>query len=68
MEHEDNLVLAHTQQLGTMAEQITGLQRRMGQVEDGLDSIQEKLAHNGWMMAAILGGVVIELALEILKH
>ena len=68
MEHDDELVIAHTQQLSTMKEQITGLQRRMGTVEDCINRLEEQMSHNGWMLAAILGGVVVELALQLLKY
>ncbi len=68
MEHDDELVIAHTQQLSTMKEQITGIQRRMGAVEDCINRLEEQMSHNGWMLAAILGGVVVELALQLLKH
>ena len=68
MEHDDELVINHTQQLSTMKEQINGLQMRMGAVEDCINRLEEQMSHNGWMLAAILGGVVVELALQLLKH
>ena len=68
MEHDDELVINHTQQLSTMKEQITGLQMRMGAVEDCINRLEEQMSHNGWMLAAILGGVVVELAIQLLKH
>ena len=67
MEHED-LVIAHTEQLFTMQEKLAGLDRRVSVVEDGINSLTRKFDRQGWMLAGVLGGVLLELALMILKH
>jgi hypothetical protein len=67
MEHED-MVIAHTEQLFTMQERLAGLDRRVSVVEDGINSLTRKFDRQGWMLAGVLGGVLLELALMILKH
>jgi hypothetical protein len=67
VEHED-LVIAHTEQLFTMQEKLAGLDRRVSVVEDGINSLTRKFDRQGWMLAGVLGGVLLELALMILKH
>ena len=67
MEHDD-MVIAHTEQLFTMQEKLAGLDRRVSVVEDGISSLTRKFDRQGWMLAGVLGGVLLELALMILKH
>lgn len=67
MEHED-IVIAHTEQLFTMQEKLAGLDRRVSVVEDGINALTHKFDRQGWMLAGVLGGVLLELALMILKH
>jgi hypothetical protein len=67
MEHDD-MVIAHTEQLFTMQEKLAGLDRRVSVVEDGINSLTRKFDRQGWMLAGVLGGVLLELALMILKH
>ena len=67
MEHDD-MVIAHTEQLFTMQEKLAGLDRRVSVVEDGINELAHKFDRQGWMLAGVLGGVVLELALMILKH
>ena len=67
MEHDD-MVIAHTEQLFTMQEKLAGLDRRVSVVEDGINDLAPKFDRQGWMLAGVLGGVLLELALMILKH
>jgi tetrahydromethanopterin S-methyltransferase subunit G len=67
MEHDD-MVIAHTEQLSSMQERLAGLDRRVSVVEDGINSLTRKFDRQGWMLAGVLGGVLLELALMILKH
>ena len=62
------MVIAHTEQLFTMQEKLAGLDRRVSVVEDGINSLTRKFDRQGWMLAGVLGGVLLELALMILKH
>jgi len=51
-----------------MEERLAGLDRRILVVEDGISSLTRKFDRQGWMLASVLGGVLLELALMILKH
>lgn len=68
MEHEDEIILSHSQKFATMEERLAGLDRRILVVEDGISSLTRKFDRQGWMLAGVLGGVLLELALMILKH
>jgi len=68
MEHEDEIILSHSQKFATMEERLAGLDRRILVVEDGISSLTRKFDRQGWMLASVLGGVLLELALMILKH
>jgi hypothetical protein len=68
MEHEDEIILSHSQKFATMEERLAGLDRRILVVEDGINSLTRKFDRQGWMLAGTLGGVLLELALMILKH
>ena len=68
MEHEDEIILSHSQKFATMEERLAGLDRRILVVEDGISSLAQKFDRQGWMLAGVLGGVLLELALMILKH
>ena len=68
MEHEEEIILSHSQKFATMEERLAGLDRRILVVEDGISSLAQKFDRQGWMLAGVLGGVLLELALMILKH
>jgi hypothetical protein len=68
MEHEDEIILSHSQKFATMEERLAGLDRRILVVEDGINALTRKFDRQGWMLASVLGGVLLELALMILKH
>lgn len=67
MEHDD-IVISHTEQLVTMAERLAGLDRRVNLLEDSLVNIAKRFDRQGWILASILGGVVLELVLILVKH
>ena len=68
MEHEEEIILSHSQKFATMEERLAGLDRRILVVEDGISSLAQKFDRQGWMLAGVLGGVLLELALMMLKH
>ena len=68
MEHDEALVQAHTIQLSTGMEKIGQLEKRVDSLEQWFRSMDEKLSRIGWMVAGNMGGVVVLLAVELLKR
>ena len=68
MEHDEALVQAHTIQLSAGWEKIVALEKRVDALDKAIISLNDKMNRNGWMLAANLGGVVVILAVELLKR
>ena len=68
MEHDEALVQAHTIQLSAGWEKIGQLEKRVDSLEQRFRSMDEKLSRIGWMVAGNMGGVVVLLAVELLKR
>ena len=68
MEHDEEIILSHSQRMATIEERINNQDRRITAVEEATSSMNRKFDRQGWALAGIFGGVAIQLLMEFLKH